>query len=128
MNEPSEFIKAIIEEYQKDGGLVGEERNIAKLFITAISKDLLTDYRIHGIIISQSSAGKSTLAKTITEPFKDDVRHYTRFTGAGLDRNEESLDGKILFDMENEIVKGCLLTHDGKIIHEMTKKSIEGDK
>jgi len=97
MNEPSEFIKAIIEEYQKDGGLVGEERNIAKLFITAISKDLLTDYRIHGIIISQSSAGKSTLAKTITEPFKDDVRHYTRFTGAGLDRNEESLDGKILF-------------------------------
>jgi len=38
------------------------------------------------------------------------------------------LDGKILFDMENEIVRGCLLTHEGNITHEMTKKSIEGDK
>jgi NAD(P) transhydrogenase subunit alpha len=38
------------------------------------------------------------------------------------------LDGKIQFDMENEIVRGCLLTHEGKITHEMTKKSIEGDK
>ena len=36
-------------------------------------------------------------------------------------------EGKILFDIENEIVKGCLLTHQGKIVHEMTKKIIEGD-
>ena len=37
-------------------------------------------------------------------------------------------DGKIQFDMENEIVRGCLLTHEGKIIHETIKNSIEGDK
>ncbi len=35
-------------------------------------------------------------------------------------------EGKIQFDMENEIVKGCLLTHDGKITHEMTRNIIEG--
>ena len=35
-------------------------------------------------------------------------------------------DGKVQFDMENEIVKGCLLTHEGKITHEMTQKIIEG--
>ena len=37
-------------------------------------------------------------------------------------------DGKIQFDMENEIVRGCLLTHEGKVTHETIKNSIEGDK
>ena len=30
-------------------------------------------------------------------------------------------------DMENEIIKGCLVTHEGNIIHEVTKKLIEGE-
>jgi len=33
---------------------------------------------------------------------------------------------KVQFDMENEIIKGCLLTHEGKIVHEMTKNIIDG--
>jgi len=37
-------------------------------------------------------------------------------------------DGTIQYDMENEIIKGCLLTHEGKIVHEMTQKIIEGEK
>ena len=37
-------------------------------------------------------------------------------------------EGKMKFDMENEIIKGCLVTHEGTIIHEMTKNIIEGDK
>ena len=37
-------------------------------------------------------------------------------------------DGKVQFDMENEIVTGCLLTHEGKITHEMTRNIIEGAK
>ena len=37
-------------------------------------------------------------------------------------------DGKVKFDMENEIIKGCLVTHEGNIIHEMTKNIIEGAK
>jgi NAD(P) transhydrogenase subunit alpha len=37
-------------------------------------------------------------------------------------------DGKIKFDMENEIIKGCLMTHKGNITHEMTKNIIEGAK
>ena len=37
-------------------------------------------------------------------------------------------EGKIKFDMDNEIIKGCLVTHEGNIIHEMTKNIIEGDK
>ena len=42
--------------------------------------------------------------------------------------NEIIKDDKIEFNMENEIIKGCLLTHKGKITHEMTKNIIEGKK
>ena len=35
-------------------------------------------------------------------------------------------EGKIKFDMNNEIIKGCLVTHEGEIVHEMTKNIIEG--
>ena len=38
------------------------------------------------------------------------------------------VEGKVQFNMENEIVKGCLLTHEGKIVHEMTRNIIEGVK
>ena len=37
-------------------------------------------------------------------------------------------EGKITFDMENDIIKGCLVTHEGNIVHEITKNIIEGDK
>ena len=37
-------------------------------------------------------------------------------------------EGKITFDMENEIIKGCLVTHEGNIVHEMTKNIIEAAK
>ena len=36
-------------------------------------------------------------------------------------------NGKVSIDMENEIIKGCLVTHEGKIVHEMTKNIIEGE-
>jgi len=36
-------------------------------------------------------------------------------------------DGTLSFDMENEITKGCLVTHKGDIIHEMTRNIIEGE-
>ena len=42
--------------------------------------------------------------------------------------NEIIKDDKIEFNMENEIIKGCLLTHKGEITHEMTKNIIEGKK
>ena len=42
--------------------------------------------------------------------------------------NEIIKGENIQFDMENEIVKGCLLTHEGKITHEMTRNIIEGVK
>ena len=34
---------------------------------------------------------------------------------------------KIQYNLENEIIKGCLVTHNGEIVHPMTKKIIEGD-
>ena len=37
-------------------------------------------------------------------------------------------DGKLSFDLVNEIIKGCLVTHEGNITHEMTKNIIEGNK
>ncbi|MFP4105195.1 MAG: Re/Si-specific NAD(P)(+) transhydrogenase subunit alpha [Phycisphaerae bacterium] len=33
-------------------------------------------------------------------------------------------DGKIDMDMENEVVAGTLITHDGKIVHEPTRKAL----
>ena len=36
-------------------------------------------------------------------------------------------DSKLSFDLENEIIKGCLVTHEGNITHEMTKDIIEGN-
>ena len=36
-------------------------------------------------------------------------------------------DGKIKFDLENDIIKGCLVTHEKNIMHEMTKNIIEGN-
>ena len=36
-------------------------------------------------------------------------------------------DGTLNYDLENEITKGCLVTHKGEIIHEMTKNIIEGE-
>ena len=35
-------------------------------------------------------------------------------------------DGVVNFDLENDIIKGCLVTHEGEIIHEMTRNIIEG--
>ncbi|MDP6853452.1 MAG: Re/Si-specific NAD(P)(+) transhydrogenase subunit alpha [Candidatus Marinimicrobia bacterium] len=36
-------------------------------------------------------------------------------------------EGELTFDTENEITKGCLVTHKGEIIHKMTKNIIEGE-
>jgi DNA-binding transcriptional ArsR family regulator len=93
--EASPLLKAVVEEYQSDGGLVGEDRNIASLFLVLISKYLPRSYRNHAIIVSSSSAGKSHLANTLTTPFGHSVMNYTRVTGAALDRLEKNLDGRI---------------------------------
>ena len=37
-------------------------------------------------------------------------------------------ENKLEVDFENEITKGCVVTHNGEIVHEMTKKIIEGAK
>jgi NAD(P) transhydrogenase subunit alpha len=38
------------------------------------------------------------------------------------------LDEEVNYNLDNEIIKGCLVTHKQKIIHEMTKNIIEGEK
>ena len=35
--------------------------------------------------------------------------------------------GEIKFELDNDIIKGCLVTHEGKIVHEMTRNIIEGN-
>ena len=37
-------------------------------------------------------------------------------------------NGNIKCDLENDIIKGCLVTHEGNITHEMTRNIIEGTK
>jgi len=77
----------------------GEENNIKFLFCACISKNLPRDYRLHVIITSQSSAGKSNLVNTILEPFKEDVLDFTEYTAAFLNRSESNMDG-LIFKME----------------------------
>ncbi len=86
----------VVKQYQL-AGLVGEERNIAQVFLTCETRHLPAKYRRHVIPQGETGAGKTTLARTILKPFRSEVESYTRMTGAGLDRKEESLDGKILF-------------------------------
>ncbi len=92
----SHTLSYIVKQYQF-AGLVGEERNIAQVFLTCETRHLPAKYRRHVIPQGETGAGKTTLARTILKPFRSDVESYTRMTGAGLDRKEESLDGKILF-------------------------------
>ena len=77
----------------------GEENNIKFLFCACISKNLPRDYRLHVIITSQSSGGKSNLVNTILEPFKEDVLDFTEYTSAFLNRSESNMDG-FIFKME----------------------------
>jgi hypothetical protein len=76
--------------------LVGEESTIKFLFCGYVSKDLPRRYRLHTIIASQSSAGKTSLVRKVGEPFAKYMIDYTNFTGAFLKRQQESMDGKIL--------------------------------
>lgn len=39
--------------------------------------------------------------------------------------NELIKDGKVNLDMNNEVIKGMLITHEGKIVHEATLKALE---
>lgn len=77
----------------------GEENNIKFLFCACISKNLPRDYRLHVIITSQSSGGKSNLVNTILEPFKEDVLDFTEYTSAFLNRQLNNMDG-LIFKME----------------------------
>jgi len=73
----------------------GEEHNIKFLYCVCLSKDLPRDYRIHAIIQSESSAGKSNLLNTILEAFTDSVLDFTEFTNAFINRSENNYDGYI---------------------------------
>lgn len=76
--------------------LVGEESNIKFLFCLYLSKDLARKYRLHAIIASQSSAGKTSIIRKISQPFQNYIVDYTDFTSAFLKRQTESLDGKVV--------------------------------
>ena len=94
-------IENILEEIVKlyNPKIKGEENNIKFLFCACISKNLPRDYRLHVIITSQSSGGKSNLVNTILEPFKEDVLDFTEYTSAFLNRHQSNMDG-FIFKME----------------------------
>ena len=92
----SPLLSYVIKQYH-DTGLVGEERSIAQLFLTCITRHLPARYRRHVLSQGESGSGKTMLVRTVLKPFWNDVENYTRITGPGLDRRDGSLDGKILF-------------------------------
>jgi predicted transcriptional regulator len=78
-------------------GLVGEERNILQIFLIALSRHLPDKHRRHAAPHGESGSGKTTVVRRVLRPFWKDVVCYSRITGPGMDRSDESLDGKILF-------------------------------
>lgn len=115
--------------------IVGEENNIKFLFLCFVSKDLTRKYRLHTIIASQSSAGKTSLIRRVSEPFKDHVIDFTDFTSAFLKRQESSMDGKILLleqmEKTNEQKKASLfdlkfLLSEGKLRMGLVDKNEKG--
>jgi len=92
----SPLLAYVVTRYQLTG-LVGEEKNIAHLFLTCTTRHLKPKYRRHVVTQGETGAGKTTLIRKVLQPFWKDVERHTRVTGPGLDRKEESLDGKILF-------------------------------
>jgi hypothetical protein len=88
----------LITQYQ-EMGLVGEERNSANVSLTCFTRHLPAEggNRRHVIPEGASGTGKSTLTRIVLRPIWHDVEYYTRFTGPGLERRGESLDGKILY-------------------------------
>src|SRR5437870_1624677 len=76
--------------------LVGEPDKIKFLVACYMSKDLPRKYRLHATIASQSSAGKSSLIRTVAEPFERHVIEFTSLTPAYVRRMKVPLDGKIL--------------------------------
>ena len=47
---------------------------------------------------------------------------YSRNVGALL--GELVRDGQMNLDMENEIIRGMLITHEGRIVHEPTRNAL----
>jgi len=89
-------LSRIVELYH-EMGLVGEERNIPQLFVTAITRHLPRKYRRHMFPRGSSGSGKTTLVSIVLSVFGSDVERYTRVTGASLERKKNTLNGKILF-------------------------------
>jgi len=78
-------------------GVVREERNVLQGWLTSETRIAPADYRRSVLFSGEPGAGKTKLARTILKPFWEYTENYSRITGAGLDRKEGSLDGKILF-------------------------------
>lgn len=108
----------VVLHYQKAFRLVGEERNIAHIFLSAVTRHLKPQYRRHVIPQGEWGVGKSTVLKKVLRPFWSDVELYTRLTGPGLDRRQESFDGKILLIeqfLEREPVELSFLMTEGEL-------------
>ena len=124
----------IIEEYQRDAGIVGEEGNIGCTFHIFVTKEFRRELRLHETIISLSGAGKSTLAEGVIKPFAKKnakcVIDVVRLTGAALERSD-SLDGKILLlsqSVGNEPTSIRPLLSEGKLGLMVTERSEDSNK
>src|SRR5579864_6803164 len=92
----SPLLGYIVRLYQIAYGLVGEDRNVAHVFLTAETRHLQRKDRRHILPSGEWGVGKSKLLKTVLKPVWSDVELLTRLTGPGLDRETASYDGKIL--------------------------------
>ena len=86
IDKPSKFLQEIIDEYHNEG-LVGEDRNIAQIYLSCTSRYLPKSHRLHCIVVSQSSSGKTTLLKEVTKPLSEkDIHTVSRMTNSALNR------------------------------------------
>jgi H+-translocating NAD(P) transhydrogenase subunit alpha len=72
----------------------------------------------HGVTILGAKNLAAELPYDASQMFARNVQALLLHTGKG---------GKVAIDMTDEITSGTLLTHEGKIVHEPTRKRLQGD-
>lgn len=120
----SELFGYIVRKFQERSNIgpsfVGEEQNLAECVVTLQTRHLPARLRRHIICNGEAGSGKTSLIRqTLKGIRKDDVLHYTRLTGAGLDRFPKSFDGKVLFleQLEgNEPTQLKLIMSEGELL------------
>lgn len=142
--------------YRKQAELIRQRCALSDVVITTaliggvkapklITEDMVQGMKPGSVIVDVAAEGGGNC--TITEPGKTVVKHGVKICGPAnlpslmpdhaslmYSRNLSALlhwfykDGSFRLDFEDEILKGCAITHEGKVLHGPTRDALEKEK